>query len=545
MATVCATWKHGAWHVRCARGGMAEPHALERAAAVGRAEAWRLANAVRRDSAAWDLEYLKAALGAPETALGLAHDIADACDDVKRAKPREDAEVCRPAADPALDERAVRRALAMRGEPIRGSSWRSVADHGRFIVAAVAGLVALAGYVGRVSRQARELPQARNGGAGDHAMALHGEWSNRTRHLLLAAREGPQPAFVVLLGRLKESPARIAQRWADVGLHVPAVIVPVSVSAMLRALPQIATLLVQGLRHAPQRGYLPRMQEHAGIVFRVCLGSIAARWWAVRGRPVRSVLFGHTGTADVVLLEHAMQCAGARTTHVVHGLATGPNFAAFSDVGLFRCGADARRYAALGQYGCCDIQQTPRPAPRRGASGVFLMSNLAHPMNPRFATHGIEDELMLLRGVAAAAASLGPRAQPLHWKPHPVIDNLPARLASQLREQARQLGFVEVARTANLAETAARVRWNVCSPSTVAVDLLAAGILCIVLDPQRTLLDTSISRFPSAATLGQELLDLLTRLDDDAMHDEAFASTWDEVAPAAPLDLRRLAGGTG
>ena len=170
--------------------------------------------------------------------------------------------------------------------------------------------------------------------------------------------------------------------------------------------------------------------------------------------------------------------------------------------------------------------------------GVLLLSNLAHPMNPGFQRFGLRDEMMLLAVVGEAARMLGASAQPLRWKPHPVIADLAPGIRDALRACAVQHGFEEVPADHPVEAVAQRSHWVVTSPSTVALDLLRAGCLSIVLDPQGSVLDTALAGLPRAACDARGLAALCRDLDPLDSHARALAAAVAAVGPARALDLR-------
>jgi len=535
MATLRASRAAGAWKLDLTRGPAPDAAAMQATLSRGRAQAWRLAHALGPDASPWDIEYFHACLGAREMDLGYASEIASACDG---AAPDGHIVTCA-VPEAGIEPRSAAVALAGRGHAVEGAWRRAAIDRLAFTLAAGGAFLALCGYVLRAS-----LQRLRSGGRtpsdAQVGLCVHGEWTNRTRHALAAIAAHGEPGFVVCLGRLKQSAAAVAAQWAAQGVKPRCVINPLSIGSTIAALPRMAGLLAEGFAAAPRRPVMPSLREHVAMVFRVLLGAASARWWSTHGPAARTIVFGHTGTADTVMLERSMQQRNARTVHLVHGLATGPNFLAFSDRAVFRSGHDAAQYRELASYAACEHQDAPRPAVRRGRSGIFLLTNLAHPMNPRFAAHGIEDEVQLLRHVAAAASALGDRARPLLWKPHPVIAALPPEMAARLREEARSLGFEETVTGRSNAEVAAGVRWVITSPSTVSVDLLAEGILSIVLDPQHSLFDSTMTLFPGAVQPLDALAVLLQELDNDAEYAGAFEHTWHRVLPARAIDFASL-----
>jgi hypothetical protein len=390
----------------------------------------------------------------------------------------------------------------------------------------------------------RHLAGARQGRVPPDAVriaALHGEVSTRTRHVLSALTDAVPPVqAIVILGRVQDSPSKIAALWSkeldDEVLDGIPTLLPMSPVAILRALADLPKLAYEGLWCASRTVIPGSVRDEVAMAFRVFTGAVAARWWQQHNCACQAI-FGVTGTGDTTALERAIRLAGGRTVHAVHGQATGPNFLGVSDLALFRSRYDALNYSRLGSYGVCTVQEAKATVSRRGDRGLLVLSNLAHPMNRQFQLFGLRDEMLLLKTASEAALKLGPIAQPLRWKPHPVIAGLKAYIRENLRKFARRHGFEEVAGDMPLDQVAGSSRWVVSSPSTVAIDLLQAGILSIVLDPQDTVLDTALAGLPTAACEEQALTALCSELDSMESYRRVYAEAIKSIGPARKLDL--------
>jgi len=403
-------------------------------------------------------------------------------------------------------------------------------------------LIALCLWAGYVIRRRAGHGQTALGRDAKRVIALLGEVATRTRHLLQAMSSNAIPvSAVILLGRLQVSRQKVLDLWAGhVDWAIPPglpLLQPMSPRACMMVLHDLPRLMARGIATAARAQTRIGIREEVAIAFRVLLGTTAARWWERHGTDCE-VLFGHTGTADTTLLENAIRRSGGRTVHLVHGQAIGPNFLGFSDLALFRSRYDAEAYARLGCYGRCDIQIAAPPEPRRGSSGVLLLSNLAHPMNAGFRRRGLHDELALLEVTAAAARGMGRVAEPLTWKPHPSLATLSEDVQAELRGRAREMGFVELPAGTPVDKAATQCRWVVTSPSTVALDLLQAGILAILLDPQCTALDTAVAALPIATATPEGLRTRLCEIDRDDRYASLFRTTFDRIGPARALDLQ-------
>jgi len=532
MTSLVARRTEDGWEASLSGLASSEAPPLPQASLAGRAKAWELAAELGRTRSLWDMEYQKAALGSPEIALGYADLLAEGCE----ASSDRQHSIAVPAA--YASARAANRELASRG--LAGSRLpvaQVALDRLRYLAAALGGAASLAIYVLTVGRRMGETARPESG---DTAFALHGERSTRTQHLLRTGIAEARPSCIFVVGRLRAPLAAVRSDWSSISnASVPPLVHPFSALAALRAVPAMLRLLTEGWRRAPAQHYLPVLREHVAVVFRVLLGATMREWWKTQGVPFKTVIFGHTGTADASALEAAMQATGSRTIHAVHGLATGPNFTAFSTAAWFRCGFDAEQYAKLGLYGACHVQEAPAPSPVRGSDGIYLLTNLAHPMNPGFVARGPQDEIALLRLVAAASRELCAERQRLVWRPHPVIRRLPAEVSQQIRDEARRLGFEEQDHREPMAPAAARARWVITSPSTTTIDLLSQGTLCVVVDVQKSALDAAPAQFPIPAG-ERALAALLRELDADACYSARFTRVWKSVRPALPLNLSEL-----
>ena len=508
----------------------------QEAAQRGRALVWQQAKALSPQSSPWELEHVKAALGQPETLLGGADHLAALCAQLTDGQTQDI-----PLAPNTLNRRCLWHALRARGldggpQPRQRQTW---ADRLHFLAASVMAIAMLLMYLVRFTRRS----QPRLGPAGPAPLiAVHGEWSNRTRHLL--AQLGPDLAApaILVVGRPQTSLNTLQKLWSAQlnSDSLPALVVPASAAATWRALPQLLTSLGQGLAQTAATPYRPTLRDHAALVFRVLLGGVMGQWWRDHGPADATVLFGHTGTGDTAQLEKAMQDKNGQTAHVVHGLCTGPNFVGFSNRAHFHCTLDARRYGALQQYGHCSAPRAPMPPIQRGHNGLLLLTNYAHPMNPGYQARGLTDELQLLRSVAQLAVDIGAPAQPLQWKPHPAIRQLPSDQQAALRSEAQALGYVEITDHTQSLPAARGALWVFTTPSTMAVNLLSAGCLPIVVDAQASASDDAVGQMPSCFRTIDEVGASLPNWQTQAAYAAMFQTVWERFGPAREPNAREL-----
>ena len=502
---------------------------VSQAAGRGRADAWARARELSRSSSPWELEFFKATLGEPEVLIGMSHLLADseqAGEPVPLGQARRTG---------YFDKRTQDFLLVRRGLRSGRRTVFCLRDRVSYLAGSIIAFLTLFIY----------LVRARGGGGmarvpkeGSQLLAVHAEWTNRTRHVLEAVGQALTPRAIIILGRPRKDIDRAVSDWTQrLGHPLPQVIVPASIGAALSAFPEMLRLFTRGFSLVGQQPFLPGFREMSAIVFRVMLGAVMRRWWLDCGFRGGEVIYGHTGTADTTMLESAQQEYGTRTVHIVHGLSTGPNFIGFSDSAWFRCGYDADLYASLRHYGRCDSIGAEKPEMQRGKGGLVLLTNYAHPMNPGYRTRGIGDELRILRDVAGAVAASGLSVAPMRWKPHPAIYSLPRKHQERLRSAAASLGFEEIDPTVTIGKLGKEARWLLTTPSTVVADLLQAGTLAIVLDWQESSpgADALMQQFPSRVMHADEIVALMTRVDEDTACGVLYDSAWEILRPAGGM----------
>jgi hypothetical protein len=379
----------------------------------------------------------------------------------------------------------------------------------------------------------------------DCLIALHGELTNRTRHLLPQhfAPEG-EPAYAVI-GRPRLPLRAVASLFDPENRYAgKAVFRPLSLGAALRSLPAAMSALAQGTRETVRTPVSLPLAAATAIAYRFIQGAAHAEWWQASGLRPSLVIFGHTGIADTTMLERAMQRQGTRTVHCVHGISHGWNFGGYSDLAIFTCGHDAALAHRFPGYRRTASIPLPAPEPAVGDGRWLLLTATAHPMNPLYHRYGIAPDIAALNMVAEAARLVGTPPDAVVWRPHPALAMLPAAHRRSLEARAQDLGFAEW--PADWPYPALRRFGMVLTtPSTAALDALRLGKLPIILRTAALRGDTVIGRLPLQAADAATLAASIDRLAaSDARH-AAFSAAWDLVQPGealAPADLRRLVG---
>ncbi len=365
---------------------------------------------------------------------------------------------------------------------------------------------------------------------GTRLVALHGEVSNRTRHLLDALKAGEPADGVLVLGMPRRSLKALREDWAPwLGDRGLAMWRPVSLGALLGSMAGGWRAVAEAYPLARTCPASPSSRALAAILARIWLGEAHARWWSGQGGSVGQIDYGHTGTADTSRLELAQQAGGATTVHVVHGVSAGRNFIGLSTVAVWRCGHDADWHARLGGYGRNEWVPAERPSWRRGEHGLLLLTSLAHPMYLGYRLAGIAEELALLRAVAEAATKAGVEG-PWTWLPHPAARLLPTAERRLLEDTARGLGFVSPPPGKGFVELALGARWVVSSESTVVVELVAEGITPLMWPSPWTEPGAALACHPLRLRSVEALHEALQQPPEALAHHHAQA--WAAIRPA-------------
>ena len=375
--------------------------------------------------------------------------------------------------------------------------------------------LALAMIAASVIRHRNSAPHSVEGGV---MIALHGEASNRTRHLLPPVFDpGPDTAFCII-GRPQASLA-MAGRILDpkAGMAGRRVFYPFDVKSLLGALPVMVSHFAAGVGVAATAPILLPFRECVGICYRMGLGAVQAHWWRRGNLRPATVLFGHTGTADTTQLEWAMQQAGARTVHCVHGGSLGWNFAGYSTVGVFLNGHDAALAGRFPGYATSTYLPQVKPLFVPGVEDRWLLlTAYSHIMNPAYAYAGTSPDIEAMRSVASLARVAAPRPAELIWRPHPALRRLPAADQERLARFAAEAGFRPWPEDLPYDGIAGFGR-IFSTPSTAALDALLLGraVELVVTAPLVT--ETIYGIWPSP--------------DDFTSQEAMFHAIWEAVRP--------------
>lgn len=364
-------------------------------------------------------------------------------------------------------------------------------------------------------------------------IAVHGEVTNRTRHVLRMAAGSGRPVVALILGRPCADLSEIRAQFAEQGLEDAVLLRPLDLSAGLRSLPRALRRAQAGMASMLRTGFAPTWEDEIGILYRILLGETHASWWKALERRGGIVYYGYTGTADVDALERAQQEDGVFTVHCVHGVCDGRNFTGHSSLAVFQCAHDAQVNAGFGTYGLTASLPVRRPRPWiRGAGDWLILTNFVHPTNP-FAGQGAEAyEREVIEAVAWAADQLGWPPSRVTWRPHPAFWRMPRSMTAPLLARAEKLGL-RVSRAGEPMPDLRDASVVISVASTTVLDALQVGVLPIIYAPQPLSPDVLYAVLPGLARTRAELVAAITVLDDPGRAEDRYQQTHEIAGPGS------------
>ena len=389
---------------------------------------------------------------------------------------------------------------------------------------------------------ALRMAVARNG---ETLFCLHGEDTNRTRHLRrLIARSACQRPVLLVLGR----PAHLLSRLRaaidpDNALDDPTCLRPLSLRAVWGAIPSGIAAIV---KERDALGALPFSLTFSDLLrfsFRIAAGAATQRWWDAAfpggkaSPPPAIAIFAHTGTAEASMLEQAMQRAGTATVHLAHGSNNGWPFAAASDLAIFHSRADAELARSLPAYGRTLAVPTAPPRPAVTDGRWALLTSYSHLQQETYRRDGSLADRTIAGWLAHAARTLGKAPSDILWRPHPHIAVIAADERRRLEQAVAEAGFqpwpddlpYDALGTMDVVVT---------TPSTVMIDALRRGQPAIVANTAS--LDTRgpYVGYPLLAESREALLTCVRAMLDPASRAENFLLAWETVGPGEIDGLR-------
>lgn len=371
----------------------------------------------------------------------------------------------------------------------------------------------------------------------DNIFAIHGEDATRTRHAVSLAAQDPAPT-ILLLGRPSANIAQASHKM-DPNLRLPRhtrFLRPLSIWACIKGLKSGLKQSLDGAKWLKVTGLRLGFRDRLAMTYRVMQGAAHAAWWRDHTTPARLVLFGHTGNADTSLLERAMQEAGLKTVHLVHGTGQGWAFAGMSNVALFHSGADASTASRLPAYGrCCHISMA-QPKLVTGDERWLLLTSYTHPLNAEYALRGPAADIGVIEWVAQAAKALGQPPDQVLWRPHPMLVQTHADAQAALRTAVEKAGFHPWPNDMNY-EKMAKFGTVITTPSTTLTDAMRLGVLPVMAATAPIQSDLIYGKYPLIARDVDQLRAALWMTKHPARRAELFAQAWRKIQPGGAMTL--------
>ncbi len=527
-AVLHAKKRSGKWSFKKEAVSAGEPESqgmLNQAQQLGSEAVARTYQQLKSSPAIWQLEFTKSISVRGEASLGYANILAaNCCESVD--KPQS---IIVPTG--YLSLRSCTRALTRRGQTVAWAWIWPAIDRLFFTLACLIAMLTFF-VVNIACLFEKSVTPAREG----ILLALYGEWSNRTRHVLGLLASAPTAVGIIVVGRPTTSLGQIRKQWqGKLDVPVPPLCRPFTVMSSVFSLPKAIQSLVQGFWLIPKLEYRPPFRELVSIAFRVVFGASSQHWWEKHALLATSVVYGHTGLADTTMLEQAQQASGGATIHAIHGISNAYNFTGRSTRAIFRCGYDAKWYGSLGCYGDCDWSTLDCPAPCEPGSDITLFSNLSHPMNLYYLTQGCGEEKRLLKDVYATVRSIANFSDAnVFWKPHPALAWYEPADFDSLRRYGQALGYSYI-ESNSIEDALGNSRVVLTTPSTVVLEALQRGLLPIVLNWQGIKPSGALSRYPLMVNDSEELRNAIGLSLDSVVRRQKLFEAWEGIAPAKPL----------
>ena len=423
----------------------------------------------------------------------------------------------------------VETALERAGASVAGAATRGLSLRLQSIAATFAAIAYLALSVLRSLRWPKLGHQH-----AETVVALHIEAANRTRHVrkALAGRD-PALTQVIFVGRFHLDRSGAEAILAEAGWR-HGFALAWDWRAVLAGLTEGLRL---GRRAAPAiraAGYRPTFAQLTAMKVRIFLGTASAWRWRCRVRAARTVVFGHVGRADTILLEAAMQQGGAKTVHWMHGVSVGRAYQGVSDLCATLCAHDSAWHDEILSYSRNVHFALPKPAFRMGdRRGWAVLTNMTHYGYTYFPSVGPAHELKLVDIVAELARREGIDPASVTWKPHPVFYQRDPLVREMVTRKLETVDFHLWPEESMPFERSASYEALIVTPSGVALDMLKAGRLPVLaefqpIDPEHVLAHLE-PRGRDVDSLAQALA--IAR--DPARAAALFDQVWEAAGPGA------------
>lgn len=374
-------------------------------------------------------------------------------------------------------------------------------------------------------------------------LAVHAEDSNRVMHLVRLVSGSPNSfASLVFIGRVRARGLRQAlARIRAEGASTSHTVLPVGWRGLWIAL-ALSGQVVSVIRSLHLRGLpIDSFAARVATLTRIIHGMQLANWTS--GQPVEggTWILGHAGTADTTIIERALHISGAMSCHLVHGVSDGHVWDGTSDVGVFRCGWDARHYRSFSGYRRCVTFGLPCPEYHAGpplGGAVLLLSNIAHPTNPLYCRGGVSAACRVIRATCKSIMRVFGSERRILYRPHPSFYTLPRAEQDRVQALIAGIGVGFSPRGSSLEEEILCAHDVVCSRSSTIIDVMSLGRVPLTFDVDAEDPPHICDVFPKLSDLADnELRDSLVSGERDRAHHQRL---WEEVAPGRWPSLQEL-----
>lgn len=363
-------------------------------------------------------------------------------------------------------------------------------------------------------------------------IAMHAEAANRTRHIRKAlVNRTPKDTAVLIVGRLHVSAAQAQALLAQQGWSGDYALAW-DWRAVLGGLGRGFAILGQSSAVIYAAGFRPTFSQLTAMKLRILLGAGSAWRWNSRARAAKSVVFGHVGRSDTILLEQAIQKGGAKTAHWMHGLSVGHAYQGVSDMCINLCRHDDEWHGRTLNYRANASFPIARPPFRSGTKpGWVVLTNMTHYGYTYFPSIGPEHELRLIRIVAEMAKRKGLDPALVTWKPHPVFYQSDPVTRAAIVAALAEHGFTLWPEELMPFDYAAQFETVIVGPSGIVFDMMKQGRLPVLAEFQPIQPEHATALCQPKCHDVSSLEQALSVVHDPVRAAMLYEQIWDQVGP--------------
>lgn len=430
----------------------------------------------------------------------------------------------------------VETALERQGAMVAGGARRRASLRALSFCATIAALIWLCLLTLRSLRWPRLAEQD-----GRTVIALHAEAANRTRHVRNALKgRDCATTDVLFVGRPHMNRA-VAEEMLKCGGWDGGFALAWDWRAVLAGIRAALRIVAQAPQAILAAGYRPTLAQLTAIELRIFLGTASAWRWEASKRAAQTVIFGHVGRADTILLEAAMQANGMKTVHWMHGVSVGRAYQGRSNLCVTLCSHDERWHKRILNYDRNVAFVLPRPKFRTGSKrGWAILTNMTHYGYTHFPAVGPAHEMRLIELIAELASREGVNPASVVWKPHPVFYQRDPQVRTLITRKLDELGFLLWPHERMPFDQIAAYETVIVTPSGVALELLKAGRLPVLAEFEPVDPDHALARLEPRGADFDSLKAALAIARDPSRAQSLFDKIWKQLGPAATATIAEI-----